>query len=138
MTYSCDYCGIEVEKGYQMRLNGKSICSWSCPKIVSYVNPGIETGGGVAWDKDFLPYYDETLKITITSPHHRDKEFRKAGLYVSQDDKKMLKRWADTRKYKEEMFQEQMKKEGKTYKIGSGKAWSDKHQDFVHPKYLNS
>jgi hypothetical protein len=92
--------------------------------------------GEVMWDKDFLPYYDETLKLTVTSPKHRNREFKKAGLYVSQDDKKMMKRWEHQRKFKEDIAQETFAREGKTYKPGRGLCWSEKHQDFVPAKYL--
>ena len=125
-NYTCVVCGNTVDN--------QSMESFICDcgghfKINS---------GEIMWDKDFLPYYDETLKKEVTSPRQRDQEFKKAGLYVSQDDKKMMRRWRDQREKKEEIYQEMMSKEGKSYKIGSGKAWSEKHQDFVNPKYLDS
>ncbi len=79
----------------------------------------------------FEPYYDETLKMRIHSAAQRNREFRKAGMYVSQDDKKMMKRWSDFRKYKEEIHQETMAREGITYRPGSNKEWDAQKQDFV-------
>jgi len=76
-------------------------------------------------------YYDETLKMRITSAAQRNREFRKAGLYISQDDSKMINRWKDFRKHKEEIHQELMAKEGKWYKPGSKSEWSDEKQDFI-------
>ena len=115
--YCCDKCGSWT--------NNEKMESFTC-----------ECGGKFLYKNGrnidvFEPYYDETLKTRISSAAQRDKEFRKAGLYVSQDDKKMIKRWSDTRKYKEEKYQEVMAKEGKSYKPGSGKVWSNAHQDFV-------
>ena len=81
---------------------------------------------------DVLPtYWDETLKMHISSAQQRNREFRKAGLYVSQDDSKMIKRWSDQRKYKEDIHQELMAKEGIRYKPGSKEVWDEKHQDFT-------
>lgn len=120
--YTCISCGDTRDNN--------SMDSFSCECGGHYKL----NNGEVGWNKDFLPYYDETLKMEVTSPGQRDREFRKAGLYVSQDDKKMMKRWADHRKYKEDIAQETFKRDGKHYKPGRGLEWNDQHQDFVRGK----
>lgn len=115
--YQCKKCG-EVETSQTLR---SFMCE--CGGAYRLLN-GTHT--------DVLEsYFDETLGIRITSAAQRNREFRKRGLYVSQDDTKMMKRFKDIRENKEEFHQEMMAKEGRKYKIGSGQVWDENKQDFT-------
>ena len=116
-SYCCNSCG-DTQNNFTME-------SFTCDCGGDYkLTDGIKTD-------IFASYYDETLKMRIHSAAQRNREFKKAGLYVSQDDYKMMRRWKDQREFKEDIHQEMMKSAGRTYKPGSKKEWDENKQDFA-------